>query len=86
MTQQPLNLAELEAAREAIIATMVTEMPEDHRRFLIGFKRGEPDWNLLGLPEAQNLPAILWKLRNLDRLAADKRRALANAVEELLLA
>jgi predicted nucleotidyltransferase component of viral defense system len=86
MTQQPLNLAELEAAREAIIATMVTEMPEDHRRFLIGFKRGEPDWNLLGLPEAQNLPAILWKLRNLDRLAADKRRALADAVEELLLA
>jgi len=86
MTQQPVGLAELEAAREAIIATMVTEMPEDHRRFLVGLKRGEPDWNLLGVPEAQNLPAILWKLRNLDRLAADKRRALADALEKLLFA
>lgn len=86
MTQQPVDLATLEAAREEIIAKMVTEMPEDHRRFLIGFKRGEPDWNLLGLPEAQNLPAILWKLRNLDRLAADKRRALVDALEKLLFA
>src|SRR5690606_8600239 len=84
MTPNPVDLAELEAAREAIIVTMVAEMPEDHRRFLIGFKRGEPDWNLLGLPEAQNLPAILWKQRNLDRLAADKRRALADALEKLL--
>lgn len=86
MTQQPVDLATLEAAREEIIAKMVAEMPEDHRRFLIGFKRGEPDWNLLGLPEAQNLPAILWKLRNLDRLAADKRRALVDALEKLLFA
>jgi predicted nucleotidyltransferase component of viral defense system len=86
MTQQPVDLAELEAARESIIAAMVTDMPEQHRRFLVGFKRGEPDWDLLGIAEAQNLPAILWKLRNLDRLAADKRRELADALEKLLFA
>ena len=40
MTQEPVALADLEAARQAIIAAM----PEDHRRFLVGFKRGEPDW------------------------------------------
>lgn len=85
MTREPVGLAELEAAREAIIAAMVADMPDAHRRFLVGFKRGEPDWKLLGIPEPQHLPAVLWKQRNLDRLSADKRRELADALEKVLL-
>ena len=73
MTQEPVALADLEAAREAIIAAMIADMPDAHRHFLVGFKRGQPDWELLGIPEAQRLPAVLWKQRNLDRLLADKR-------------
>ena len=30
-----------------------------------------PDFHLIGLPEAANLPAIRWKLMNLDRLKRD---------------
>ena len=84
MTQDAVTLADLEAARTAIIAAMVADMPEGHRRFLVGFKRGEPDWELLGIPEARHLPAVLWKQRNLDRLPADKRRELADALERVL--
>lgn len=84
MTKEPVALAELEAAREAIIAAMVADMPDAHRRFLVGFKRGGPDWELLGIPKAKHLPAVLWKQRNLDRLPADKRRELADALEKVL--
>ena len=84
MTQEPVTMAELEAAREAIIAAMVADMPESHRQFLLGFKRGEPDWTLLGVEGAQNLPAVLWKQRNLDKLPADRRRELAEALEKVL--
>ncbi len=84
MTQEPVALADLEAARQAIIAAMVAAMPEDHRRFLVGFKRGEPDWALLGIPEAQHLPAVMWKQRNLAKLPEVKRRELANALERVL--
>jgi hypothetical protein len=84
MTQQPVALADLEAAREEIIAAMVTDMPDAHRHFLLGFKRGEPDWELLGVREAKHLPAILWKQRNLDRLTANRRRELADALEKVL--
>lgn len=85
MTQEPVALADLEAAREAIIAAMIADMPDAHRHFLVGFKRGQPDWELLGIPEAQRLPAVLWKQRNLDRLLADKRSDLADALERVLL-
>lgn len=84
MTQEPVTLAELEAAREAIIAAMVADMPKSHRQFLLGFKRGEPDWTLLGVEGAQNLPAVLWKQRNLDKLPADRRRELVEALERVL--
>lgn len=84
MTQEPVELAELEAAREAIIAAMVDDMPEAHRHFLLGFKRGEPDWDLIGIADVQNLPAILWKQRNLDKLPAERRRELADALERVL--
>lgn len=84
MTQEPVALADLEAARQAIIAAIVAAMPEDHRRFLVGFKRGEPDWALLGIPEAQHLPAVMWKQRNLAKLPEVKRRELANALERVL--
>lgn len=84
MTQEPIVLADLEATREAIIAAMVADMPDEHRHFLVGFKRGEPNWKLLGIPEAQHLPAVLWKQRNLDRLPAEKRRELGDALEKVL--
>jgi hypothetical protein len=84
MTQEPVALADLDAAREAIIAAMVADMPEDHRRFLAGFKRGEPDWALLGIPEAQHLPAVMWKQRNLAKLPDARRGELVDALARVL--
>lgn len=72
MTQKPVGLTDLEATREAIVAAMVAAMPEDHRRLLLRFKRGQPDWKLLGIPKAQHLPAVMWKQRNLNRLPDSK--------------
>ena len=73
MTQEPIELAALEETREAIVAQMVDGMPEKHREFLIGFKAGDPDWQLLDIPHAKDLPAVLWKQRNLDALPTAKR-------------
>ena len=85
MTQEKVELADLEATREAIITKMVGEMPEEHRQFLIGFKRGDPDWELIGIQEAKNLPAVLWKQRNLEKLPVKKRQELSEALEGVLL-
>jgi hypothetical protein len=84
MTEEPVALEELLTAREEIIAAIVAAMPLEHRRFILGFKRGEPDWELLGLPEAQHLPAVRWKQQNLGKLAADRREGLADALERVL--
>lgn len=85
MTQENVELADLEATREALVATMVGEMPDAHRQFLIGFKRGEPDWELIDIPEARHLPAVLWKQRNLEKMRPAKRKELIEALEKVLM-
>jgi hypothetical protein len=67
MTAEPVSLDTLAEAREAIIAEIVGGMPDDHRHFLLGFKKGAPDWSLLGLSHVADLPAVKWRLLNLEK-------------------
>ncbi len=53
-------------------------------RTKVSFKRSEPDWELLGIPEARHLPAVLWKQRNLAKLPNTRRRELVDALERVL--
>jgi predicted nucleotidyltransferase component of viral defense system len=84
MTDAPVTIDELIAAREALIADIVRNMPSAHRRFLVSFERGQPEWSLLGLPAAAELPAVKWRQLNLNKLSADKRAALVARLEEVL--
>jgi len=40
----------------------------DIAAFLLSLHDAEPDFALIGLPKAAQLPAIRWKLRNLEKL------------------
>ena len=74
----PLGLRRVEGAHKS-------DLLHRHRRFLTGFKRGEPDWAHLGILEAQHLPAVMWKQRNVAQLPDAKRRELVDALERVLL-
>jgi predicted nucleotidyltransferase component of viral defense system len=84
MTEMPVPIDGLVAAREEIIRTMIGDMPKDHRAFLMSFKRGTPEWPLLGVPEADTLPAVKWRQQNLAKLADKKREALIQCLAEVL--
>jgi predicted nucleotidyltransferase component of viral defense system len=84
MMDQPVTLDELLKAREDLIAQIVGKMPEQHKRFLISVKRGQPDWALLDLPGAKGLPAVQWKLENLAKPSAEKRAQLLKRLNAAL--
>jgi predicted nucleotidyltransferase component of viral defense system len=84
MVDTPVTLDELLQAREALIGEIVGKMPDQHRHFLMSVKRGEPDWALLDLPGAKDLPAVRWKLENLAKLSAEKRAQLLKGLNEAL--
>lgn len=76
MTSDPVSLDELLKAREDLIGEVSGKMPKEHLEFLIGFKRGKPDWALLGVDGAAELPAVRWKQINLDKLRPANREKL----------
>lgn len=84
MTETPVALDELLRVRDTLIAETTGGMPENHRRFLISVKRGEPNWALLGVPGAEALPAVRWRLENLARMKAEKRAALLARLGDVL--
>ena len=51
----------------------------------MSFERGQPDWDLLGVPDTANLPAIKWRQQNLDKLSKEKRGRLVADLEKVLI-
>jgi hypothetical protein len=55
--------------------------------FLRSLVRARPDWSLLSIPHLEELPAIRWRMQNLEQLSRsqpDRFRALADALDERL--
>ena len=84
MTTEPVDLNDLLAARTALVKAIVGQMPDKHRRFLITFEKGAPDWTLLDLRKVDKLPAVKWRQQNLDSITKNKRAELVAQLEQVL--
>lgn len=68
MTTEPVALNDLLSTRERMIRQLQTTLDTNERRFLLTLVANEPDWSLLSVPHAPELPGIRWKLHNLGQL------------------
>jgi predicted nucleotidyltransferase component of viral defense system len=68
MTVREVSLRELEETRERLFAELPPALDGAERKFLHSLHRLEPEWNLLEAPGVELLPAIQWKLVNLEKL------------------
>ena len=84
MTEMSVSVEQLETAREDLIRVMVGGMPKAHREFLLSAKRGQPLWNLINVRGVDALPAVKWRLQNLEHIDRTKRDDLLKALEDVL--
>jgi len=87
MTEEPVDLDLLLAARKRMMRELQRGLDFDERKFLMTLVTNEPDWSLLAIPHAQELPGVLWKLHNLSQLQKAnpvKFAAQADMLAELL--
>jgi len=85
MTDKPVKIEELVAAREELIAGIVGDMPDSHRNFLLAFERGQPDWKILGIAHVATLPAVKWRQFQLDNnITKEERATLVAELEKVL--
>ena len=87
MTRDPVSLEVLLATRRRFMDELPELLSDNHRLFLAGLVRGEPDWQLMQCPHLEQMPAIRWKLENLSRLKRNNPAKFirqAQALTELL--
>lgn len=84
MAFEPVSVEELEEARHELIAKIHRTLTDEDRRFLLSFKSGDPEWSRFAHPQVATFPAIRWKLHNLAKMEADKRRLALEKLERVL--
>jgi len=78
---------DFERTRKQLIEKINSILTETDRTFLLGFKRGNPDWNLFPVTGLKDMPAVQWKLLNLQNLIKSnhgKHKELLSKLESLL--
>lgn len=74
MTLQPVALHELKATRAQLLQDLPRALNDRQRGFLLSMVRAEPDWSLLPFAHASELPALRWKLMNLNKLKKNRAK------------
>ena len=80
MTFDKVPLEALIETQNYLNRNIIKILTAKEKQFLISFKSLAPDWNLLGLENIQELPAVKWKLLNLQKM--DKKKH-GQALEKL---
>jgi hypothetical protein len=84
MARVDLPLQELEDVRHELLTRLGQLMTDEDVRFLLSFKQGTPDWTLLPLSGVDRMPAVRWKLANIQKMGADKHRQSLELLEQAL--
>lgn len=85
MTRSEVSLDDLLQIQRDLANTLVRALDDAEREFLVSIKRGEPEWNRLGIEHLPQLPAIQWKLINVRKMDPVKHKAALDRLIEVLV-
>lgn len=84
LTEEDITLETLLDARTVLVDNITSNMPEDHKHFLVSFYRRKPEWSRLGLDGLDQLPAVRWRELNLDKAGEKTRVDMVRKLEKVL--
>ena len=83
MSSIPFTYDDYLNTREILISTITQKLTEDDKQFLLSFENGEPNWDLFPIPILNDLPAIKWKLININKLKESNSKKHSKMINNL---
>ena len=74
MTYETVTVEDLKQTRSRLMTEVLEALTSAHKDFLLSLVQAEPDWNLLPFNHLSELPALKWKLQNLEKLKTKNRK------------
>lgn len=84
MATNAVTLEELTVIQHQLAKQVIEALDENEKMFLLSIKRGEPEWDRLGIPHLKDLPALQWKLMNIQRMDERKRETAYGKLARIL--
>lgn len=84
MTKDTVSLDALIDVRARLIADIHSRLDGAAQVFLLSLQDATPDFDTIGLPQAADLPAVKWKLLNLQKLITENPAKHAEQKAQLL--
>lgn len=94
MTDEKISYDQLISIREKLVKTIHNDLTDNEKLFLLSFKNRTPNWELLdiyqksdpifNIERIKSLPAIKWKMFNLNKMNKKKHLTSYSKLEQLL--
>lgn len=84
MTLFPVPLTDLLQTRERLAKEIHGRLDARMKRFLLSVQNAEPEWDLLGVEGAADLPAVKWRMLNIRKMTPESRASEARRLREVL--
>ena len=84
MTLREVSVEGLNQTRIRMIQAIGQQLTDNQKAFLLSFKSGDPQWDLLEHAVASELPAVQWKLRNIRKMSPARRAQALSTLEQVL--
>lgn len=83
MTMEPFSYKDFETTRIRLMDEIKRLLTDRDKKFLLSFKEGRPEWDLLDVPKLKDMPAIKWKLLNVQKLRETNSQKHAESLKAL---
>jgi len=84
MTEEKASLESLVDIQHRLPRMLVSNLDDDERAFLLAMKHGKPEWDRLGFDHLDQLPALQWKLRNIQQMDSTKHQESLDRLQRIL--
>jgi len=86
MVDQDIHYQDLAGIVESLAAALKQQFTFNEKQFLLSIAEGKPLWRLMPFAHLERLPALQWKLINIQKMDAKKRIQAYKALESTLQA
>jgi len=84
MSTIPFTYEMFEETRKKLISKIKSDLTKDEKTFLVSLQEGSPQWDKLKLDKIHELPALKWKLENVQKMSPAKRKLAVELLQKTL--
>lgn len=85
MTLNAISLDKLVEAWRQLVEDINRGLNDQEKEFILSFKSKSPKWELFPIDNIKDLPAIQWKMMNLERMSNAKHKEALSKLEKILI-